>query len=228
MKKARQSADKAIELNPKNSAGYQVRGEANLWENKLDMAEQDSDSAIGLDPSNARGYILKSETLLAKLAVRIAAGRKIREEIDLLKRATEVLESGNDKTKGSPHFDRLQRERDSVSSFYEHFSRNATPSEPPSTDVVAEPNVTPLRILSKRSAAYTDAARSANIEGVIRVAAIFAASGKIEYVLFLKRLGYGLEQNVLAAVKDIKFEPRRVDGKPVSTVKIIEYSFDIY
>ena len=228
VKKAFSAAEKSIELDPQNPAGYHVRGIVNLWHNKLEQAAFDADLAIKLDPSNARGYVLKSETLLSKLSNQLAAGRKIKEEIELLKTATEVLEIGAAKANESPHFDRLQRDLESVSIFYKHFTRNTTPPESTPTAVGPGPSVTPLRILSKKPAAYTDAARSAGIEGVIRLSAIFSASGKIESVLFLKRLGYGLEQNVLAAVREIRFEPKQVDGKPVSTVMTLEYSFDIY
>jgi outer membrane biosynthesis protein TonB len=54
------------------------------------------------------------------------------------------------------------------------------------------------------------------------------ASGKVEHILFLSRLGYGLDEEVMKAVNDIKFEPKLKDGKPVSTVIVREYTFAIY
>ena len=53
-------------------------------------------------------------------------------------------------------------------------------------------------------------------------------SGKIEHVLFLTRLGHGLERNVLDAIRGIRFQPKMVNGKPVPTVMTIEYGFTIY
>lgn len=50
--KARDSADKAIALDAKNAGPYQVRGLANFWQRKLDLAERDADLFIRLDPSN--------------------------------------------------------------------------------------------------------------------------------------------------------------------------------
>jgi hypothetical protein len=37
-----------------------------------------------------------------------------------------------------------------------------------------------------------------------------------------------LTQNCIAAMKGIRFDPARKDGKAYSTIKIIEYSFTIY
>ena len=87
VKKAYQSADKAIQLDPKNAGGYHARAVANLWTNKLDPAEEDVDVFIKLHPANVEAYLLKSEILLAKLAIRLAAGHTPREEVGFLARA---------------------------------------------------------------------------------------------------------------------------------------------
>ena len=53
-------------------------------------------------------------------------------------------------------------------------------------------------------------------------------SGKVEHVLVLTSLGYGLDEEAIKAARGIKYEPQTRDGKPVTTVKPVEYSFTIY
>ena len=54
------------------------------------------------------------------------------------------------------------------------------------------------------------------------------ASGKVTHLIVIKPLGYGLDEEAVKAAKAIRFEPFMRDGKPVSVVKRIEYSFTIY
>jgi TonB family protein len=223
-KKAREHADRTIQLDPRNATAYQVLATANLWDHKLDLAERDADAFMSLDPTNPHAYMLKSNILVAHFGTRVQAGSKMRDEIDFLKRAVEALETGVARTKGSARSKELEDELGSISVFYTHFSRDR------STTVTSDPQpgVEPYKILSKRPARYTDLARTNGVEGTIRVAVLLGANGKIDYVLFITRLGSGLENEVLSAIRDIKFEPKKVDGMPVSTVVTLEYSFDIY
>lgn len=89
-------------------------------------------------------------------------------------------------------------------------------------------NQTPLKILSKPRVAYTDKAREAGVSGKIRLLVEFAESGAVSRVLVLNTLGFGLDEETVRAAEEIKFEPEMQNGKPVSVVKIIEYSFSIH
>jgi TonB family protein len=91
-----------------------------------------------------------------------------------------------------------------------------------------DPSITPLRILSKPKPGYTDSARQSNTTGTIRLAIYFSSKGTIDYILVLKPLQNGLTENAIKAARGIKFEPQMKDGKPVSVIKIVEYSFTIY
>jgi TonB family protein len=89
-------------------------------------------------------------------------------------------------------------------------------------------NQTPLKIISKPQARYTDAARSDGIQGTIKVAVEFGADGKIKEIFPYRTLSGGLNENVVAAVEKIRFEPATRDGKTVLTIKILSYTFTIY
>jgi protein TonB len=60
------------------------------------------------------------------------------------------------------------------------------------------------------------------------LAILLGASGRVERILVLKRLGYGLDEQAVKAAQQIKFEPKKKDGVPVSTVVIFDYGFNIY
>lgn len=92
----------------------------------------------------------------------------------------------------------------------------------------APPVTTPLRIISKPKATYTDAARTANIQGSVRLKITFLASGEIGSITPITRLPNGLTEQAIAAARQIKFEPARVNGVPVSKVVTFDYGFNIY
>ncbi len=86
----------------------------------------------------------------------------------------------------------------------------------------------PLKIISKPAVGYTEAARRNKVEGNIKVAVEFGADGKIGFVFPFQDLPDGLTANVVNAAKSIKFESAVTNGKPVTTVSVIEYSFSIF
>lgn len=221
--KAQESLETAIGLDPKNLAAYYLRGRSNLWEHHLDESLRDANVILEIDPSYASAYILKSDILVSKLGDRVAAGSTIKKESEFLKEAKETLSLGLPLAKTPDDIASIQKDLESVTAFYEYASRDlAAPGIPPG------PNVTPIKFISKPRAPYTDRARSRNVQGSINLAVLFGASGRVEQIIVLKRLGYGLDENAIAAASAIKFEPKMIDGKPVSSVVPVTYGFHIY
>lgn len=60
------------------------------------------------------------------------------------------------------------------------------------------------------------------------LAAEFSETGKVENVLVLKSLGYGLDEKAIEACRKIKFEPAKRNNQAVSVVKRIQYNFRVY
>lgn len=85
-----------------------------------------------------------------------------------------------------------------------------------------------FQVKSKPRAAYTDFARFYNIQGIVRVRVTFDADGKIGAVNVVKKLPFGLVDESIKAARKIKFKPKEQDGKPITIVKPVEYSFTIY
>lgn len=222
--KARSAAKKAIELDPKNVTAYYLRGSASLSENKLNDAERDADQIMIIDASYPQGYILKSNILLTRLGQKVTAGSTPRAEIKYLEDAVAVLKRGIENSKSNPNT-QLLSELESAEVFYKYFTKEKTePVIKPELD----PSITSMKITSRPKPSYTDAARQANVRGTIEMAVLFGANGKVQHVLLLKRLGYGLDENAMKVAYNIGFEPQKKDGKPVSIVRMIEMSFDIY
>lgn len=85
-----------------------------------------------------------------------------------------------------------------------------------------------LSIISKPAAAYTDEARVNEVEGTVRLKVTMLASGDVGSITPVTRLPHGLTEQAVAAARKIEFEPKKVNGVPVSTVVTVEYSFEIY
>lgn len=60
---------------------------------------------------------------------------------------------------------------------------------------------------------YTEAARYNKIEGVVRVAVEVDEEGKIGAILVQRRIGYGLDEEAVKAVRMLKFSPAIIGGK---------------
>jgi hypothetical protein len=80
----------------------------------------------------------------------------------------------------------------------------------------------------KPFASYTDEARRNNISGTVAVAIEFKADGTIGFVVPMNDLPYGLTENAVNAARQIRFEAAELNGKPVTVITVMTYSFNIY
>jgi TonB family protein len=87
--------------------------------------------------------------------------------------------------------------------------------------------VTPPKVLTHPAAVYTDEARKLGIQGNVVVQAYFDADGNVTVLKVAKGLGYGLDENALAALKGWRFAPALRDGLPVTAIAEIEVPFNI-
>ncbi|MGQ0541595.1 MAG: energy transducer TonB, partial [Blastocatellia bacterium] len=86
----------------------------------------------------------------------------------------------------------------------------------------------PYRIISKPKATYTDAARTANVQGNVRLKITLLASGQVGSITPVSRLPHGLTEQAIAAARQIRFEPKKVNGVATSVVVTFDYGFNIY
>lgn len=86
----------------------------------------------------------------------------------------------------------------------------------------------PYRVTFQPKARYTDEARQENVQGAVRLKITLLANGDVGRIVPVTELPHGLTEMAIAAARQIKFEPKMVNGKPVSVVVTREYTFTIY
>lgn len=86
----------------------------------------------------------------------------------------------------------------------------------------------PRLLINKTPALYTDAARSSNTQGTVKLKLVFLANGSIGNVTVLSPLPHGLTEQAIAAARRIVFLPKREFSVPVSVAQEIHYEFRIY
>ena len=82
----------------------------------------------------------------------------------------------------------------------------------------------PLQILSKPTPAYTDEARTLEIEGEVLLDVEFTATGEIHVLKIVRGLGHGLDESAARAVQGMRFKPAQRNGQPIdirTTVNIV-------
>lgn len=225
--KSEESAEKALQINPNNSFARYVIAVRHYWEGDLEGALANVDSIFSKNPSFAPAYLLKSDLLMSRFGKRVAVHHNVLNEIDLLGQAVDVLESGYKNAKVEADKKLLSEQLNSMRYFLEHYRKRKvvgdleTPSAP-ATDT------TPVKITYQPKATYTDTARQANVSGAVRLAILLGADGKVSHILKLWGIGYGLDEQAIRAARAIKFEPKKVDGKPVAVIVIREYTFTVF
>ena len=85
--------------------------------------------------------------------------------------------------------------------------------------------VRPPRILSKVEPQYSEAARTAKLQGSIQLSLVVDATGAPTQIAVLHPLGLGLDEQAIAAVSQWKFSPGTRNGAPVPVYTQVEMTF---
>ena len=103
------------------------------------------------------------------------------------------------------------------------------PKPLPKTDTPKTPptNPTPLLVLTKPRASYTEAARRKFTAGVIRLRVTFEKDGRISKIAIISGLQEGLNRTAFFAALRIKFIPSEKSGVTETISKPVEYSFSV-
>jgi TonB family protein len=75
---------------------------------------------------------------------------------------------------------------------------------------------------------FTEEARRNGLHGVVRLRAVFTASGAVRVITVVKGLPDGLTEKAIAAARQIRFTPAQKDGRAVSQYVTLEYNFNPY
>jgi TonB family protein len=74
---------------------------------------------------------------------------------------------------------------------------------------------------------YSDEARARGIEGFVTVEVRVGVEGTVERLQVVKKLGYGLDENALVAVRDWRFFPARRNGVAIEATTQIDVEFNL-
>lgn len=87
--------------------------------------------------------------------------------------------------------------------------------------------VEPPRLLREVRADYTDQGRRANLEGEVVLEIVVRRDGSVGDVRVLQRLGAGLDERAIQAVKQWRFSPARMRGTPVDVIVEVGVEFKL-
>jgi len=88
--------------------------------------------------------------------------------------------------------------------------------------------VSPPVLIYSVDAEFSDEARRAKYQGVSVVSLIVDAHGMPQRIRVVRKLGMGLDEKAVEAVRQYKFKPSTYQGKPVPVEITIEVNFHIY
>ena len=90
-----------------------------------------------------------------------------------------------------------------------------------------EAGVVAPRVLTDVKPQYTADAIRARLEGVVVMDVVVGIDGKVANARVTRTLDPGLDEEALRAVKQWRFEPGKVEGKPVNVLVTIEMTFHL-
>lgn len=80
-------------------------------------------------------------------------------------------------------------------------------------------------VVEKTEPQYTDEARTAKLEGVVILSLVVGEDGKARDMRIVRSLEPGLDDNAMKSVATWRFQPGKLEGKPVPVMATVEVSF---
>jgi tetratricopeptide (TPR) repeat protein len=241
-KGAVKNAEKALALDPKNFESLYIVGVVRLRENASADAVAKAEEALKVKPDYPQALLLKTQALMNMFIQERAkwVGRHDRREeveasgdagaearrrpsFSLLKAASESLEAYL-KLRPEQSEQDLWREQLESLRFY---ARGADGSSSSNTVAGMTAALRPT-ILHREKAIYTDAARNAEVQGTVALMVVFADDGIIKHIMVIQGLSHGLTEQAIEAARKIRFTPAMRDGKPISVIGSLEFTFNLY
>ncbi|MGE3465582.1 MAG: TonB family protein [Pyrinomonadaceae bacterium] len=220
----------ALKLDPDQSNAYYVLSVLSLRSGSFGIAYERAKRAIEIDPTFAVAYKVKSDALVGSFSKQASTVILSPEDrYKMLEEAADDLESYIRLSPARKNPNEATEYLESIKFFAEYYRQpenlHPTPLLIERTDDL---NETPLRILTRPRATYTNSARNAGVQGTVLLRVAFMASGKIRHIMVVKPLEASLDRQAILAAQRITFEPAKKNGVPISVVKQVEYSFTIF
>ena len=98
-------------------------------------------------------------------------------------------------------------------------------SDKPAAVAASTPGVINPVVARRQEPRYSEEARSSGISGIVALQIVVDEQGRATDVEVLSPLGYGLDENAIAAVVQWRFRPGTKNGKPVKVQAVVEITF---
>lgn len=89
-------------------------------------------------------------------------------------------------------------------------------------------DVTPPKAIYTPDPAYSEEARQAKYQGTVVLWTVIGKDGQVKRIVVTRRLGKGLDEAAVAAVRTWTFEPALRNGEPVPVQADVEVNFRLY
>jgi TonB family protein len=190
---------RSLEIQPDKSETHYLMAVLLLETNEPAQAEAELNKAIQLGLKTFNGFALKGQLELTD--------RNFQGALEYFEKALQQ-NSGN-----QADVDGLRLQTDALKSFTAFRDR-------PDKSGYTTP-----RPISHSRPNFTEDARRNKIQGVVRMYVLVDETGMVKSVLVTSRLGYGLDEEAIAAVSRLRFQPASKNGNPVPYWSPMEVEF---
>jgi tetratricopeptide (TPR) repeat protein len=244
---ALKNAERALALDPKNFESLYIAGMARLRQKQTAEALAKAEAALKVKPDYPQALILKTESLINLFAQQrderiksqdrrkegkspgSAGGEeKERPSYSLLKAASESLEAYLKLSPEQPERAFWNEQLETLRYYAREANSAISDSAVSDKPVTSTTKASKPAILYREKANYTEAARNAGVRGKVVLMVVFADDGVLKHILALQGLSHGLTGQAVAAARKIRFTPAMRDGKPLSVIGSLEFTFNLY
>ncbi len=93
------------------------------------------------------------------------------------------------------------------------------------SDEAVKLNVKPPQFYRRIKPEYTETAEFGGITATIELKAVFQSDGRIGAVELIRWGGFGLDESSLATVRQLRFEPAKLNGRSINVSAVVQYNF---
>lgn len=211
-KDAKSHAEQALQLGTQSYKAHYVIGEIGFREKDFYKASSEADEILKLKSNFYHALLLKSQAQYNFGNIRAA--------IENIERFLDVAPKDEDAEGWREHLATLKLQLN---------KSNKNGAEANQVIIYTRKDVTQKAVvLSKTDPGFTESARRAGVQGTVRLRIVLGADGIVRDVLIQQSLSHGLTARAVRAAHKIKFTPATKDGRNVSQVITLEYSFNYY
>ena len=230
-RRAVSEAIETVRLDPKITAGHLVLAAFYVVEESYGAAYASANKVIALDPKLAEAYVFKAQSLLGNHFLQTRSIKQPEyKRADAFREAADAMEKYVSLKQNHHNIASIRQEFEGLKNIADYYAQvdaeNANKTDNPNVNAAA--GNTPVKILKKPQARYSNEGREKGVNGTVRILVQLRADGKIGHMIIVKPLGYGMDQQALAAARAIQFIPAQKHGTPESVFVTIEYNFYIF